>query len=113
MKNDLSPEHIATLDRLRHAVEAKVITQTQIASAIGVDQSQVSRILAGQLIRASSNVQKLCKFANQLAVFGMHDPRRNTLLMDALSSVWDGSPEHATAIANVILSLRTFKEVAR
>lgn len=113
MKNPLSPDHADSLDRLRHAVDSRLITQSQIANVTGIDQSQVSRILAGQLIRASANVQKLCKFANQLAIFGMHDPRQSGVLMDALSSVWDGSPEHAAAIANVIQSLRPFKEVTR
>jgi transcriptional regulator with XRE-family HTH domain len=39
-------------------------TQQQIASATGVHQSQVSRILRGHFRTVTPNVAKLCKYAN-------------------------------------------------
>lgn len=53
------------LSWLRAAVSERRLTQRQIAEATGVDQSQVSRILAGQAKRNSENVTALCAFAEK------------------------------------------------
>jgi predicted XRE-type DNA-binding protein len=110
MQNGLSPDELRTLDCLRHAVAVRSITQSGIAAATGVDQSQVSRILAGRIKRVSANVSKLCRFASQLQDVAAVDPADNVVLMQALRIVWDGTVAHAEAIAQVILSLRHFRE---
>ncbi|NYH23832.1 helix-turn-helix domain-containing protein [Paraburkholderia bryophila] len=110
MQNGLSPGEVQALDYLRQAVALRTITQSEIAAATGVDQSQVSRILAGRIKRASANVSQLCRFASQVQGVATVDPARNMILMEALRIVWDGTVAHAEAIAQVILSLRHFKE---
>lgn len=112
MQNVLTQDHLNALDRLRAAVASHDVTQQQIAEASGVDQSQVSRILAGQTKRVSANVIKLCKFAYEVELSGGHDPSQSQALMNALRVVWDGSSAHAEAIAQVLFSLRHFKEKA-
>jgi transcriptional regulator with XRE-family HTH domain len=105
------PVDLATqLQKLRLLVKSKAVTQTEISLATHVDQSQVSRILAGQTRRVSTNVIELCKFAISLDGVSRDDPARNDVLMGALRAVWDGSPSQAEAIASVLLSLRKFKE---
>lgn len=108
MKNVLLPEHKAALEQVRLAVESKEVTQTLISSETGVDQSQISRILSGDAKRLSKNVLKLCSYANSLGTQRTNDPVQSQPLMHALSTVWDGTPAHAEAIAAVILSLRNF-----
>lgn len=112
MQDISQSEVIASLQKLRLLVKSRVLTQADIALATNVDQSQVSRILAGQIRRVSANVLELCKFANSYDAGVHHDPSQNEVLIGALRAVWDGSSAHAEAIASVLLSLRKFKEVS-
>lgn len=110
MQEELTTDQHIALEQLRSAVVNRTVTQQQIAFATGVDQSQVSRILAGQMKRASANVVRLCRFAYQMGNSHEPDPSRNQTLVNALRTVWDGTEAHAQAISQVILSLRHFRE---
>ncbi|RUP25724.1 MAG: helix-turn-helix domain-containing protein [Curvibacter sp.] len=112
MQDISQSEIIESLQKLRLLVKSRVLTQADIALATNVDQSQVSRILAGQIRRVSANVLELCKFANSYDGGVRRDPSQNEVLIGALRAVWDGSSAHAEAIASVLLSLRKFKEVS-
>lgn len=111
MQNKLQINTTESLQKLRLLVKSKVVTQGEISLATKVDQSQISRILAGQIRRVSVNVLELCKFANSYDAGTGHDPSHNEVLMGALRAVWDGSSVQAEAIASVLLSLRKFKEI--
>ena len=81
------------------------LTQTDIAHAVGASQSQVSRLLAGHCKRRSKLLTKVCEY-----VFYTHKPtgvipQQSPVLMEALATVWDGTPQHAQALALVIRSL--------
>ena len=82
------------------------LTQSIIAERLSASQSQVSRILAGTSKRRSKLFDAVCKY-----VFSFEkNPSRGQIgqseeLNDALASVWDGTPEHAHALALVIRSL--------
>lgn len=112
MQKQIPLEIQSALKKLRLLVTSKATSQTEISIATGVNQSQISRILSGQIRRVSGNVMTLCKFANEFDASRGPDPMESTVLMSALRLVWDGSPAHAEAIASVLLSLRKFKEVA-
>lgn len=111
MQKEFPPETADQIQKLRLLVKSKVLTQSDISEATRVDQSQISRILAGQSRRVSSNVLELCKFANSYDSSNRRDPSQNEVLMRALRAVWDGSGAQAEAIASVLLSLRKFKEM--
>jgi transcriptional regulator with XRE-family HTH domain len=82
------------------------ITQIQIAKAIGADQSQVSRVLSGKSKRASRVFNEVCNYVNSITPSMDHGAaKQNDELLEAIASVWDGSPQHASALANVIRSL--------
>lgn len=49
--------------QLREAMERKGWSQLTLGKLAGVDQSQVSRIVAGNFVLLSKNVLKLCKYA--------------------------------------------------
>ncbi|MGB7595949.1 MAG: helix-turn-helix transcriptional regulator [Gallionella sp.] len=93
------------LELLRIAVQAGKLSQTDIASATGIHQSQVSRILSGQGKLASKNTLKLCKFSSDLHRTGSVTRQMDQRLITAIFKIWDGSFEHATAIEKIILSL--------
>lgn len=105
------PKHIAS--SLSARFKAAGITQSAIADAIGVSQSQVSRVFSGYITRRTKLLEKLCVYASsQLHLEKQPNVRRNAELMAALSEVWDGSDAHARALAQVIRSLATLRELS-
>lgn len=98
---------IPVTEALLAAQEARKLglTQTDIAHAVGASQSQVIRLLAGHYKRRSKLLAKVCEY-----VFYTHKPtgvipQQSPALMEALAVVWDGTPQHAQALALVIRSL--------
>lgn len=96
--------------RLAQHAKARGLTQSAIADHLRASQSQISRIFSGASKRRSKLFEAACKY-----VFS--DLPRNASsthvedaqsLHDLLDSVWDGSPEHAEALAGVIRSLGAF-----
>lgn len=90
------------------------LTQAHIAQALQISQSQVSRILSGRARRRSRLFADICKYvhdsgmANSDAALGQAQE-----IHDALKVVWDGTPEHARALAVVIRSLGALHPSAR
>ncbi|QCB48731.1 hypothetical protein E5678_13515 [Hydrogenophaga sp. PAMC20947] len=80
------------------------LTQWEIASALDASQSQVSRVLTGQSKRRSRLFDEVCKYVFSVGILTSNDAPPAELT-EALHSVWDGTPEHAKALALVIRSL--------
>lgn len=81
------------------------ITQSDIAQVVGASQSQVSRVLTGHSKRRSKLVTKICDYINQCA----QPPHTgatglNAELAAALAKVWNGSPQQAHLLANLLLA---------
>ncbi|WP_408492165.1 helix-turn-helix domain-containing protein [Paraburkholderia strydomiana] len=88
------------------------VTQNALAIAIDASQSQVSRILSGRIVRHTKLLERLCIYASRRLKFHRRrDVRQNAELMSALTDVWDGSDEHAQALAHVIRSLAELDEL--
>lgn len=85
------------------------LNQSEIATAVGVSQSQVSRIFSGKSRRRSKNFEKICIYAYESLGKSQGNAKpsasTNQDLMTALDAVWDGSDQHAKALATVIHSL--------
>jgi transcriptional regulator with XRE-family HTH domain len=103
------------LSWLRAAVSERRLTQSQIAVATGVDQSQVSRILAGRAKRNSENVVALCAYA---AKASLASPRTESgsvsadtqrIFLDLLS----GSEEEQKLMLEILRRLANLKSVWR
>lgn len=83
------------------------MSQSELASALNVSQSQISRVLSGQTARVTPIMHKLCEFLmGSLASTSVDRVRENRELLEAIAFAWDGSPRHAEALATVIRSLR-------
>lgn len=97
------------------AVHEAGLTQQDIANALNLSQSQVSRVLAGRLVRRSLAFDKICIYAYDIQAraqaLGEGKPQANTsaTLMNAINATWDGTEAHASALAIVIRSLGAFK----
>lgn len=84
------------------------LTQATIAAALNASQSQVSRILSGTSKRRSKLFDAVSEFVLSARRPGISEAITLTNeLNNALASVWDGTPEHAHALALVIRSLGT------
>ena len=89
------------------------IRQIDIATATGVDQSQVSRILAGNIKRLSKNVQKVCNYAKTVAPQSSCQTNRSHSLTDKLLSIWDGSENHASALQELLAAVEHIQNASR
>lgn len=101
--NALSDQHAEAALAAARAREIG-LTQQDIANALGASQSQVSRVLAGQSRRRSRLFDQVCKYVFSAGRTEANNPPPAELT-EALQAVWDGTPEHATALALVIRSL--------
>lgn len=82
------------------------ISQAQIASFVGASQGQISRLLGGKVRRASKLFEEVCLYAERLeGGVSIEMVQSNEDLLRALAETWDGTAEHAKALANVIRSL--------
>jgi transcriptional regulator with XRE-family HTH domain len=92
---------------LRSVARARGITQKEIARAVGVNQSRVSRLLSGDRLPNTSTAHKICAWVMRTpGSVRDADVLDNKELIDAVAFAWDGSPQHAAALAAVIRSLR-------
>lgn len=79
----------------------------EIARAVGVNQSRVSRLLAGDRLPDTPTAHKVCAWVMRTpGTVRSAEVLDNKELIDAIAFAWDGSPQHATALAAVIRSLR-------
>lgn len=93
------------IEWLRTTINSAKLSQETLSEATGIHQSQISRILSGRIKRLSRNVIRLCKYVEVLHKKGESAKEVPSILTNALLRTWDGSAEHAEAIAKVILSL--------
>ncbi|WP_035202188.1 transcriptional regulator [Acidovorax sp. CF316] len=100
----------ARVANVRRICVDRGIAQADIAAHVGASQSQVSRILKGDGIRASRLFEEVCLFVERFEGGVSADlVRSNGELIEALQVTWDGSASHAKALAAVIRSLAVLK----
>jgi transcriptional regulator with XRE-family HTH domain len=101
-KNSISQEAKIMAARLK----AADISQLEIATELGVSQSQISRVLSGHIKRRSRLFEDLCIYAqSKLHGVTLSEVKKNQELLSALVDVWDGTAQHARSLAQVIRSL--------
>lgn len=90
---------------MRTTLAASRLTQPEIAKAAGVSQPAVSRLLSSFPIRRGGAFKKLCIYADrqrESAQSTLPLPVENVALASAIREVWNGTPEHAQALAAMI-----------
>ena len=96
----------ARTERARNICKLRGITQAQIAADLGASQSQVSRILQAQGVRASRLAEEVCLYVERFeGGVTAESVKSNEDLVSALTVTWDGSATHARALSAVIRSL--------
>ena len=92
---------------LRELAKRRGLTQKQIADAVGISQSQVSRVLSGESQKRSAAMHIVCRFVEDVpGDVTAERVRQNDELMEALAFTWDGTAQHSAALAAVIRALR-------
>lgn len=102
----MQEEDVASL--IKRALRVGGLTQAQLAKAAKVHQSTVSRTLA------QAEVHRQGKARGRLLAYVRNALRGGTTtgrdkVLTAFDSVWDGSEEHASAVARVIDALADFR----
>lgn len=90
---------------MRATLDKSGLTQPQIAIEAGVSQPAVSRLMARCPIRNGGAFRKLCKYAKSQRAYGQTPlplPVEDAALVSAIREVWNGTPEHAQALAAMI-----------
>lgn len=110
----LSEHQLSLLAMLADLVRRGQITQVQIQAVTGVHQSQISRILRGQVRRTSANVDALCKYAKTRhgGRAGSRSPAGLQRLHAVASRLWNGTPDHAQALADAMEAIGRVQEAA-
>jgi hypothetical protein len=88
---------------LAASFEASRTPQKRIEKDTRIHQSQISRILNGEVRRVSKNVLRLCKYAkvNPYST-GEYTVTDDQMLMDAIETAVGGSPQRARALVGVV-----------
>jgi len=77
--------------------------QAVLALKCGVSQPTISRLRAGPPDRVGAAFQRLFVYATNAQIsVSKSDPCTNALLAAALREVWNGTDEHARALAAII-----------
>lgn len=91
------------------------LRQETIADAVGVSQSQVSRVLSGESRRASKVYVRVCEYVESFP-----GPKRiqtaTPQMTEALARLWDGTTEHAeilVALLNTMSALAAYQQGRR
>lgn len=88
-------------DVIIELLEHEGISQKVLAERAKVDQSTVSRALKRQPSRRTAAYARLCRYMQQYAAGGLTSTNP---ALDAVRKTWDGSAEHAAALAKLILA---------
>ncbi len=83
-----------------------LFTQDTAAKALGMSQSQISKIVRGQFKRPKGNAMALFEYSKRLSerrpkhLKGMESLRET--LMERLLRAWDGTAEGAQALGDIL-----------
>lgn len=90
---------------MRAVLGGSGLSQLEIAKIVGVSQPAVSRLLSNYPLRQGSAFKKLCNYAESRRASAQATlplPVEDAALVSAIREVWNGTPEHAQALAAMI-----------
>jgi transcriptional regulator with XRE-family HTH domain len=94
------------LAALKELIEAEHLSQAELAKRAGVSQATVSRALRHAPKKRSAAQASLVRFIQERRTVSIDAA---TPLTDAIRETWDGSHEHAEALAKLILATRELR----
>jgi transcriptional regulator with XRE-family HTH domain len=106
----LTAHQVELLSKLSYFLKDTKIGQKEVEAATGVHQSQISRIISGNVRRASPNVLRLCKYADSLAPLPKVDVDSGNDLICAFQELLGKSAEEDVALRQIVASLRAWRQ---
>ncbi|RXH28935.1 hypothetical protein XH99_14085 [Bradyrhizobium nanningense] len=105
------------VDEIRKQMKARQLSASDLALVSGVNQGQVSRILARDFKVVSQNVLQICinlridpsRFVGR--VHGDEDAKKR--IVDSALSVWDGTAEDADLLVAVLGGMAALRNAKR
>jgi hypothetical protein len=102
MTSDAKRIFIADLNRY---MKRNSVGVSKLASITGVNQAQVSRLVAGDFKTLSSNVMKICMElgfnVTKYQFAASYDEVRSRIAESAIA-IWDGTPEDAEVVCSLL-----------
>lgn len=101
---------------LQVVLGSQSMAQAELASVAGVSQAAVSRIFAKCPTRNGPAFRKLCIYADSKVAANQGTlplPIEEASLVSAIREVWNGTPEHAQALAAMIRAAGAAARVSR
>lgn len=114
MNDRRRPVHVLVRE-LNKVIVSKGLSQLQIVDLLKdklstervVSQSQVSRILSGESVRHSKNLDYLCElFGVKIYVARKEDAEGRRVLEKCLNELWDGSLQQARQLARLMRGVK-------
>ena len=97
---------------LARRAETLGLSQIDIASMLQVSQAQISRVFSGQIKRRTRLLVDLAQLLDAAnSGTSAAAVKSNKELINALSQVWDGTPQQARALAGIIRSVGSLQDV--
>ena len=97
-------------EALKAFMEDRHLGQVELARAAGVSQSTVSRALSGLPLKHGRARSKLFAYAQLTDPYQQVPPRKGPQrVMTAFHRIWDGTDDHANAVAKIIDALEDLK----
>jgi predicted XRE-type DNA-binding protein len=100
-------------DQLRRFMRERHLSQTVVADAAKISQPTVSRALNGKVEREGAAKAKLFTYMQQVTGAEVLRGKGKERVVKAFESIWDGSEEHATAIAKIINASKELRPIQR
>lgn len=106
----IPPQQIRLINLLINHISNGVLTQNSLANATGVHQSQISRILAGNIRRTSKNVLKLCKYAETFSPSENEFNYLNDEILAVVAELKGRSLAESQALVSLMSSLNQWRK---
>jgi predicted XRE-type DNA-binding protein len=102
---------------IRSRMEARRLNTSTMAQACRVDQSQISRVLAGDFKSISQNIMQICIHLGidpvRLLRSAPEDDAARQRITESALAVWDGTPEGADLLVSVLGGMAALQKERR
>ena len=102
---------------IRGRMEARKLNPTRLAQISGVNQSQISRVLAADFRGFSHNIMQICINLGidplRFVVPMREDEAAKRRIMESALAAWDGTPQDADQLVSVLSGIAAMRGARR
>jgi hypothetical protein len=102
---------------IRAQMDGRMLNSSQLANQCGVDQSQISRVLAGDFKGVSHNLMQICISLGidplRFVVPSRVDEMAKRRIMESALAIWDGTAEGAELLVSIFAGMAAMRATRR